>query len=57
MKFKVQKYPPEDQARGFSPLKLLNPIAPHMTEEINEAILKQTNNCYMLNGQYIKKHI
>jgi len=27
------------QARGF--LKLLNPIAPHLTEEINEAILNQ----------------
>ncbi len=36
--YKVQKIS-KDQARGF--LKLLNPIAPHMTEEINEAILKQ----------------
>ena len=36
--YKVQKIS-RDQARGF--LKLLNPIAPHMTEEINEAILKQ----------------
>lgn len=26
------------QARGF--LKLLNPIAPHLTEEINETVLK-----------------
>ena len=29
----------KDQARGF--LKLLNPICPHITEEINQSILKQ----------------
>jgi len=29
----------KDQARGF--LKLLNPICPHITEEINKEILKQ----------------
>jgi leucyl-tRNA synthetase len=36
--YKVQKISKE-QARGF--IKLLNPIAPHMTEEINQSILKQ----------------
>ena len=36
--YKTQKIS-KDQARGF--LKLLNPIAPHMTEEINQSILKQ----------------
>jgi leucyl-tRNA synthetase len=36
--YKVQKIS-KQQARGF--LKLLNPIAPHMTEEINAEILKQ----------------
>jgi leucyl-tRNA synthetase len=29
----------KDQAKGF--LKLLNPICPHITEELNEVILKQ----------------
>src|SRR5690606_2601454 len=34
--FKVQKIG-KNQARGF--LKLLNPIAPHITEEINQTVL------------------
>ncbi len=36
--YKTQKIS-KDQARGF--LKLLNPIAPHITEEINKNVLKQ----------------